>query len=179
MQKPKRPKLVCLRTIHLLSTLVSLLFVTIGIWDIDNYFNWGQFLVTMIVSGAICGFIAYFALRYFIEKFKIFESKIAPRLLGPLLLLLVCAFIGAGELINKASYIDIQCKDYLIQDLSSSGGRLPQYFVFINDGERTERLSFKKTFNNTHSIGSTVPLCVLTGSLGFKYYKVKTDTLAK
>lgn len=152
----------------------SLLFFAIGLKDIDNYFDWLTFSASLIVAGILFGIIVYFVLGYFMPNIKTYKNSKGVGILFPLIFAFALVSFGLGSIVNETSNQTIECKEYVIQDMGESGTRTRAYYIFVNNGEKIERLSFGKTFNKMHKIGDTVNLCITTGRLGFKYYKIKS-----
>jgi len=166
--------------IKLLSEIISyfaigsLLFLAIGLKDIDNYFDWLTFSAALIVTGTLLGMTLYFALSYFIPNIKTYKNSKGVGILFPLMFAFALVSFGLGSIVNETSNQKTECKEYVIQDMGESGSRQRAYYIFINNGEKIERLSFGKAFNNMHKIGDNISLCIITGRLGFKYYKIKS-----
>jgi hypothetical protein len=167
-------------SIKLLSEIISyfaigsLLFLAIGLKDIDNYLDWLTFSVTLIVTGILFGMTLHFALCFFIPNIKIYKNSKGIGILAPLVFAFALVFFGLGSIVNETSNQKTECKEYIIQDMGESGSRQRAYYIFINNGEKTERLSFGKAFNKMHKTGDNINLCIITGRLGFKYYKIKS-----
>jgi len=152
--------------------LGSLLFLVIGLMNIDNYINWIQFSVTMYVAGILFGILLYRTICYFVPAAKTYKNTQGIKLNFLLMFSAANIFFGAGTIVNEFSSKEKTCKLYTIESMGESGSR-NAYYVFIkNDGKR-ERLSFGKEFNKIHIPGEAINLCIITGRLGFKYYKVK------
>ena len=94
-------------------------------------------------------------------------------LIFPLAFMICNIFLGCGVLLNESNSIDKECRPYTILEKSINGSRYKADYIFIDSGEGKERLSFGKAFNDIHEEGQSVNLCVVTGLLGFEYYKTK------
>ena len=166
-------------SISLLSEIISyfaigsLLFLAIGLKDIDNYLDWVIFSSTLIVTGILFGTTLYFALSYFIPNIKTYKNSKGIGILLPLTFGFAFVFFGLGSIVNESSNQKTECNEYIIQDMGEDGSRQKAYYIFINNGEKTERLSFGKAFNKIHKNGDNISLCIITGRLGFKYYKIQ------
>jgi hypothetical protein len=168
-------------SIKLLSEVVSyfaigsLFFLAIGLKDMDNYLDWLIFSAVLVVTGILFGTTLFFALCYFIPNIKTYKNSKGIGILFPLTFAFALVFLGLGSIVNESSNQKTECKEYIIQDMGESGSRQRAFYIFIDNGEKTERLSFGKAFNKTHKIGDNINLCLITGRLGFKYYKIKSN----
>ncbi|MBB6499921.1 hypothetical protein [Pedobacter cryoconitis] len=156
----------------------SLFFLAIGMKGIDNYMDWFLFSVTMIITGFLFATILYIILSFFIPDVRSYKNAKGIGLLFPLALAFSFIFFGIGSIINESSNNNSECKEYIIHDLGRGGSRQKTDFVLINNGNKTERLSFGSDFNKVHHVGDTINLCLITGGLGFKYYKINTSLTA-
>ncbi|MFN0292514.1 hypothetical protein [Pedobacter helvus] len=155
----------------------SLFFLAIGLKDIDNYFNWLLFSITMIASGMLIAATLYTVLGMYNPDVKTYKNKKGVGLFFPLAFGFSLTFFGLGGIVNEAPNQNRECKEYIIQELGESGSSRKAYYVFItNDENKLERLSFGKAFNKNHKAGDKINLCIITGSLGFKYYKINILT---
>ena len=151
----------------------SLLFLAIGLKDIDNYLDWLTFSAAMVFTGLLFGITMYFVLSYFNINIKTYKNSKGVGILFPLTFAFTLLFFGLGSIVNESLIQKTECKEYTIQNMGESGSRQRAYYIFINNGEKTERLSFGKAFNNKHKIGENISLCIITGRIGFKYYKIQ------
>ena len=102
---------------------------------------------------------------------KAYKNKKGVGLLSPLLFSFTLIFFGGGMLVNESGYTAMSCNNYVIQQMGKDGFE-KAYYIFIHAGDKTERLSFGKAFNEAHHAGDTISLCIVTGNLGFAYYKI-------
>jgi hypothetical protein len=153
----------------------SLLFLAIGLSLIDNYINWGQFAMAMLFSGLLFGAFLFYLFSSFIPAAKTYKNPKGVGLLAPLAFAFSLLFFGVGTLLNQSFHKEVECKTYTIQRMGESGSKTKAYYIFIDNGNRVERLSFGKAFNQRHSVGDKVNLCIITGGLGFKFYKVNSS----
>jgi len=152
----------------------SLVFLLIGLKGIDNYLNWLIFSATLVGTGILFGTSLYFVLSYIIPKIKTYKNSKGIGMLFPLTFAFALIFFGLGRIINEASNHSSECMDYIIQDMGEGGSRTRTYYIFINNGKKTERLTFGKAFNKAHKIGDNISLCTVTGRLGYKYFVIKS-----
>jgi hypothetical protein len=166
------------RQLHALSKLLtyfaigSLLYLAIGLKDIENYLKGWQFSVTMFLAGSIFGYTLYIILLFFIPFGKNYKPAKGIRLATPLVFAFAFIFFGAGSILNESTGSSKECKQYIIQ---SKGEGQRSYFILIRNGDKIERLNFGRAFNKKHQAGDTIKLCIITGRLGFKYYKIKNS----
>ena len=153
----------------------SLLFLAIGLKGIDNYIDWIKFPAVLIVAGSLLGVALYFVLSCFIPDISTYKNSKGVGILRPLIFAFALIAFGLGRILNETSNQKTECKEYTIQNMGESGSRQRTYYIFINNGKKTERLSFGKAFNKAHNVGENISLCIITGRLGFKYYKVKSE----
>lgn len=157
-----------------LIALGSLIFVLIGLHNIDNYLNWLLFSFAKISIGFTFGLIIYFLLTLKIPEAKHYKNEKGITLIVPILTTFVFTFWGIGSIINEAKFIKKECKEYIIEEIGESSlSTSKAYYVFIKNGKQIERISFGKSFNQNHNVGDKITLCVITGCLGFEYYKFK------
>ncbi|MEQ1732145.1 MAG: hypothetical protein ABL940_00640 [Bacteroidia bacterium] len=153
----------------------SLLFLVIGLKDIDNYLDWLTFSTLLVFTGLLFGMAIYFVLNYFIPNVKTYKNSKGIGLFFSLPFVFMLIFFGLGSIVNESLIQKKECKEYIIQNIGESGSKQKNYYVFINNGKKTERLSFGKAFNNKYKIGDNISLCIITGRLGFKYYKIQSE----
>ncbi len=159
--------------IFILFGFISFTFFAIGLKDMDNYANWLAFSITLIIAGILLGIIIYFILRKFFPGISSYKNSNGISVLTLLVISFSFISFGAGVIINEYPSTDIECHKYTIQDMGESGGTHSSYHIFINTGTKTERLDFGKEFYDKHNRGDIVELCIITGKLGFNYYKIK------
>lgn len=158
--------------------LCSIFLFVIGIMNIENYFNWIRFIAFSVFSGVILGCMTYYFSCSFEPKAKTYKNAQGFKLIHILILAFVLASFGLCRLINESDSNEMNCEKYAIKEMGESGSASNQpgrrtYYVFINTGNGPERISFGKKFNENHSIGDTINLCLIRGKLGLEYYKIK------
>lgn len=151
----------------------TLLFLAIGLKDIDNYTDWLSFAFFLFIIGILIGMSVYFILRYFIPQISTYKNSKGVGFLLPLICGFTLITFGSGTLLNESKSQNTECKKYIIQEMRISGFKYQSYDIFIYNGFELERLSFGKAFYNEYKVGDEVDLCIITGRLGFKYYRIK------
>ena len=158
--------------ISIISGLISISFLAIGLRNIDNYINWLEFPIILILIGCLFGLIIYFFLGFYIDNISSFRNTNNVSILTMLVVCFSFISFGIGSILNEYSYNSKICKNHEIYDMGESSERTKSYYIFINNEGKVERLSFGRTFNNSHKVGYTIELCVVTGWLGYKYYNI-------
>jgi hypothetical protein len=91
--------------------------------------------------------------------------------------LLIASFvfisIGGGIKINESWDRNIDCRNFMIYDKAASTYKGNNYYFFIKNNGKRERLNVKYSLYESHHVGQKVKLCVTTGYLGFVYIKPK------
>jgi len=154
------------------SAIVSLLFFAVGLKHIDNYINWGQYSLLTLFSGTLLAIILFQVICRFLPKARKFKNSKGIGLLFPMIFTFSFCLFGLGILINESSSKNIEDKNYRIQDMGESGSKQRDYYLFIGTDDGMKRLSFGKDFYGSHKIGDTINVCLITGMLNFKYYKI-------
>src|SRR5690606_1215691 len=111
----------------------------------------------------------------YIPNFRTYKNEKGIGMLFPIIFTFSLIFFGLGRMINETSHTNMDCKEYVILRKSVSNLSPKTYYIFINNGKRIERLSFGKSFYKTHNVGDKINLCVVTGFLRFRYYKIQSS----
>jgi len=154
----------------------SLVFLAIGLKNIDNYIDWLLFSITMSISGLLFGTFLYVVLGIIFPDTKNNSNSQRIGIFAQLAFGFSLTFFGIGSLLNESSILKKDCKEYIIDDIGSSASRQRVYYIVVDYDNKRERLSFGKAFNENHKTGDKVKLCIITGRLGFKYFKINTNT---
>lgn len=157
----------------------SLVFLGIGLKNIDNYLDWLTFPAALCFTGTIFGVIVYFIISYFIPNTRTYKNAKGIGILFPLTFGFALVFFGLGSIFNESLNQNSECKEYSIDNLGVSGSRPRVHYVFIRNGNKTERVSFGSDIYKTQTTGGNINLCIITGRLGFQYYKVQSDNQVK
>lgn len=175
MKKTTNKKLDNLQQLIFILTFCSLVGLLFSFNHNPNYSNWTLFCGTMVGAGVLVALGLYWLLCFYIPDAKKYKNEKGIGMLAPLVLWVPLFFMNLS---NLNDYVPLRsgCKEYAIQDMGEGARwrRRKVYFIFINTGEKIERLSFGKEFSQKHHIGDTVNLCRVTGLLGFTYYKINT-----
>jgi hypothetical protein len=179
--KKSRPKNHFVRNSKI-DTLVLILIILLipslgimfwGIHNLNNYINW----LKLPFSLAILGIIVALGVNYIINKFlpeaENYKHSNGGRIKHLLIFIFVPLFIGAGAVLNDSFNKSVKCNSYKIIRLNTTEGKRPKYEAYVNDGNGTVRLLLGWKFNDTHTEGENVDLCIVTGILGFKYHRLK------
>ncbi|NMH29533.1 hypothetical protein [Flavobacterium silvaticum] len=151
--------------------ILSLLFVVIGIKNIENYINWLALIVTGVCVGITAGILVYGLAALVTPEIKTYKNANGFKIIHLLVFSFVAISFGTLRLINEHAVTESKCKTYMIQSLAESNSGRPAYFVFVTGENGEERLSFGKSFNASHKAGDSIELCVNTGFFGLKFYK--------
>ncbi len=154
--------------------IISLIFLAIGLHNMENYTDWLLFTITSIVCGILVGFIIFRLICIRIPEAKSYKSVKGYGFLSQLIFAFMLISFGSLRLINESKITKTDCKPYTIIQMAKSGSRRPSYYIFIDKGNGKERLSFGKAFYEMHHIGDTIDLCYQKGILGFTFCKIKS-----
>jgi hypothetical protein len=157
------------RLVEILSLLAlgSLLFWAIGFKGMDNYPDWYLLIGAAIGAGVAFAFGVNYIICRIVPEAKTYKNAKKVGVLHPLIFIIMALFLGGGRLINEWDNSPNNCRKYKIINKSSSKSN----FIFINAEDGTEKLNFGRTYHNKYEIGDSVRICLITGNLGFKYYK--------
>ncbi len=153
---------------------LSLALCGYGLANTDNYLDFVSYTALSAFVGIIMGILFSIAL------YRVFPSaaKFEGRKETPLIFLSCFAFvlfsIGFTRLINEWGFKKKECHNYKLIETGSSGSKSTAYYVFIQYGNRSERLEFPKTQIDKIRNSDSVYLCIETGLLGFAYFKLPT-----
>lgn len=138
----------------------------------DNCVNWGELALKLSLTGVFIGSVLYAILFSFFPTIKTLRNSNGINILTLLIVGFTFTTFGAGSLINEYNPVSKKCDRYTIQEMGESGGKSKAYFVFIKTGNKMERLSFGKSFNENHVNGDVIDLCLIEGILGFRFFKI-------
>lgn len=166
------PRTEIAHTLLCYAAIGALIFLAIGMKNLENYHDWAGLCMLTMAAGAVCGVVFFAALSRIVPPVGTYLNSKGMGFFTPTIWIFVMVFFGVGRLVNEASDRSIDCDAYTIQRLGASGSRARAYYVFIDNHGTTERLSFGRDFNEAHHPGDTIHLCLITGALGFRYFKL-------
>ncbi|MDB5256189.1 MAG: hypothetical protein JWM14_884 [Chitinophagaceae bacterium] len=149
---------------------VSLPFCFILGHGIENYPQWLLFILTLIAAGIVIGTIISSILHRFLPETKIYKNAKGFKLSHHIFFCSILISIGSGFLINECWEISKECKTYPIVKQSKSY-YYKDHYLFIQKERTTERINFGRSFYQVHWKDKNLNLSLVTGCLGFSYYK--------
>lgn len=173
------------RTLDFLSNLfpylgiVSVVMLMFGLSNIDNYSDWVVYSLVLVIFGLVLGSMVYCSLIWCFPDAKVYKNKFGIGFAVPVFCFSIILSLFLGNVINEYSIQDIVCGEYVIIDLGKSSGTREKYYIFIQAETKIERLSFYELSKAGYEIGDKIELCVITGALGFKYYKPRDWCIKK
>ena len=86
--------------ISIISGLISISFLAIGLRNIDNYINWLEFPIILILIGCIFGLIIYFFLGFYIDNISSFRNTNNVSIFTMLVVCFSFISFGIGSILN-------------------------------------------------------------------------------
>ena len=153
--------------------LISFLVFAFGFSNIENYTYWIKTLIILVISGIVIGNIVYAILSLSIKNLNTYKNSNNIGIRSLLIASFIFISIGGGIKINETSDRNIDCRNFVIYDKAASTYRGYNYYFFIKNNGKRERLNIKGSLYESRQVGQKVKLCVTTGYLGFVYIKPK------
>lgn len=153
--------------------LISFLVFAFGFSNIGNYTYWLKTLIILVISGIVIGNIIYMILNLYIKDLNTYKNSNNIGIRSLLIASFIFISIGGGIKINETSDRNIDCRNFVIYDKATSTYRGNNYYFFIKNNGKRERLNVKRSLYESRQVGQKVKLCVTTGYLGFVYIKPK------
>ncbi len=173
--KPNKSQLDRLSTVLSNIALGSPLFFALGLSNMDNYLHWLYFSLSMAAAGMVLAVILYGIICWFVPGAGTYKNDNGNGIFIAVAFSSVMLCFGGGVFVNKTWIASEECRTFTIESFGESGGKTRAYYVFIDGNIRKERVSLGETFNNTHKAGDKVDLSIVTGYLGFQFYKLKCN----
>ncbi|PSL24996.1 hypothetical protein [Chitinophaga ginsengisoli] len=142
---------------------------------IDNTRNGVVFFFLFAFLGLILSILFYILIYKTVPDFKK-DRKVNKQWSNLFALGLGFFFLtpGIASYINRSYGIDQEkCSYNTIIRRSSSGGRYPEYYLFVLIDNYEERLTVFKSYWGSVKEGYAVRICLQKGILGFEYIKIK------
>ena len=153
--------------------LISFLVFAFGFSNIGNYTYWLKTLIILVISGIVIGNIIYVILSLYIKDLNTYKNSNNIGIRSLLIASFIFISIGGGIKINETSDRNIDCRNFVIYDKAASTYRGNNYYFFIKNNGKRERLNVNGSLYESRQVGQKVKLCVTTGYLGFVYIKPK------
>ncbi len=151
---------------------ISLVFPFIALHHIENYSDWAWLLLFVGATSLLIALIIYQILCYFIPESRLYKNAKGVGFNSHIYFSVTLLGLGVGGIINEQWPRSQECNTYKIVSIDRSNSNKAHY-IFIKKGNSKERLLFGPSFNRAHYEGEYIQLSLITGFLGFKYYKVK------
>lgn len=153
--------------------LICFFVFAIGFSNIENYTYWFRTLIILIISGVAMANIFYMILGLFIKNISSYKNSNNIGIRSLLIASFLFLSIGGGLKINERYDRSKNCKNYVIYQKAENHRKGKNYYIFIKNNGKKERLSISGSLYDSHLVGQKVNLCVTTGYLGFVYIKPK------
>ncbi len=153
--------------------LISFLVFAFGFSNIENYTYWLKTLIILVISGIVIGNIIYVTLSVYIKDLNTYKNSNNIGIRALLTASFIFISIGGGIKINETLERNTDCRNFVIYDKALSRYRGNNYYFFIKNNGKRERLNIKGALYESSQVGQKVKLCVITGYLGFVYIKPK------
>ncbi len=149
----------------------SLIFLVIGLKNLDNYQTPIFFALLLLLVGTFPGFLLHRLLSAFVPRFSTYQNPKGTGTLLPILLITSQVTFGVGAIVNERIALQKESKEYIIMKKGTSASKTKAYYIFIDRNSQQERLEVGRQFYENLLIGEPVKLSLVTGRLGFKYYQ--------
>lgn len=165
------------KSIRLLSDLLSyfaigcLLFFVLGFSNISNYEKPLLFAIVSMSCGILIGVAIFYIIIHFYPTIKTYKSKKGVSIIYPLTFSFAFISFWLVSYINNNSAEIVECKNFEIIEKIAAGTPSRAYFIRINNKSGLESLNFGKSFYSEHTVGDSINVCQVMGSLGFGFYK--------
>ena len=166
----QQTRLSRLETLMSALVFISLPLCFISGHDIENYPEWLSFLLILITAGIVAAAIISGLLHHFFPETKTYKNAKGFKLHYHIYFCSILISIGLGFFINEQWTRSQECKTCLIVKKDKTYFYRNQY-IFIKKKHAIERISFGRAFYKKHYRDNYLSLYLVTGCLGFTYYK--------
>lgn len=173
LTKDQRKRIARIETALSIIVFISLPLCFILSAGVENYPQWFLFILILITVGIIIGVILSRMLHHFIPETITYKNAKGFKLSHPIFFSSILISIGTGLFLNGHWTRFQECKTFKIHSFGSSGSHPKAHYVFIQKGNGKERLLFGSAFNEAYQGRDSIQLSLITGCLGFTYYKPK------